>query len=90
VAVTAAYIALVVGVVAGILPVPTLLMLLTIPMARRVSRGLAPNYDNPYGLMAIMGENVQLHLAAGLLLLAAYAIVIVAGAVAPGVDLFLG
>ena len=75
---------------AGILPVPTLLMLLTIPMARRVSRGLAPNYDNPYGLMAIMGENVQLHLIAGLLLLAAYAIVIVAGAVAPGVDLFLG
>ena len=89
-AVTAAYIALVIGVVAGILPVPTLLMLLTIPMARRVSRGLAPNYDNPYGLMAIMGENVQLHLIAGLLLLAAYAIVIVAGAVAPGVDLFLG
>jgi len=89
-AATAAYIALVIGVVAGILPVPTLLMLLTIPMARRVSRGLAPNYDNPYGLMAIMGENVQLHLIAGLLLLAAYAIVIVAGAVAPGVDLFLG
>ena len=90
VAVTAAYIALVVGVVAGILPVPTLLMLLTIPMARRVSRGLAPNYDNPYGLMAVMGENVQLHLIAGLLLLAGYAIVIVASAVAPGVDLFLG
>jgi hypothetical protein len=40
--------------------------------------------------MAIMGENVQLHLVAGLLLLAAYAIVIVAGTVAPGVDLFLG
>jgi 1,4-dihydroxy-2-naphthoate octaprenyltransferase len=89
-AATAAYVALVGGVVAGILPVPTLLMLLTIPLARRVSRGLAPNYDNPYGLMAIMGENVQLHLIAGLLLLAAYAIVIVAGAVAPGVDLFLG
>jgi 1,4-dihydroxy-2-naphthoate octaprenyltransferase len=89
-AVVAAYVALVVGVVAGILPVPTLLMLLTIPLARRVSQGLAPNYDNPYGLMAVMGANVQLHLAAGLLLLAAYAIVLVAGAVAPGVDLFLG
>jgi len=37
-----------------------------------------------------MGANVQLHLAAGLLLLAAYAIVLVAGALAPGVDLFLG
>ena len=85
-----AYIALVVGVVAGVLPVPTLLMLLTIPLARRVSRGLAPNYDNPYGLMAIMGVNVQLHLVAGLLLLAAYVIVLIAGAVAPGVDLFVG
>ena len=48
-------------------------MLLTIPLARQVSRGLRPNYDNPYGLMAIMGVNVQLHLRAGLLLLAAYA-----------------
>ena len=64
-------------------------MLLTIPLALRVSRGLAPNYDNPYGLMAIMGVNVQLHLRAGLLLLAAYAVVLVVGAVAPAVDLFL-
>ena len=90
VAVVAAYVALVVGVVVGVLPIPTLLMLLTIPLARRVSRGLAPNYDNPYGLMAIMGVNVQLHLVAGLLLLAAYAIVLIAGAVAPGTRLFLG
>ena len=59
-------------------------------MARRVSRGLAPNYDNPYGLMAIMGVNVQLHLRAGLLLLAAYAVVLIVGAVAPSVSLFLG
>ncbi len=90
VAVVAAYVALVVGVVVGILPIPTLLMLLTIPLARRVSAGLAPNYDNPYGLMAIMGMNVQLHLVAGLLLLVAYAVVLIAGAVAPGLDLFLG
>jgi 1,4-dihydroxy-2-naphthoate octaprenyltransferase len=90
VAAGAAYVALVGGVLAGILPVPTLLMLLTIPLARRVSEGLAPNYDNPYGLMAIMGTNVQLHLRAGLLLLAAYGIVLAAGAFAPSVDLFLG
>src|SRR5688572_21064690 len=90
VAVTAAYVALVAGVVAGILPVPTLLMLLTIPLALRVSHGLAPNYDNPYGLMAIMGTNVQLHLTAGLLLLVGYVVVLIAGVVAPGVDLFLG
>ena len=89
-AVVAAYVALVLGVVVGLLPIPTLLMLLTIPLAQRVSRGLAPNYDNPYGLMAVMGVNVQLHLVAGLLLLAAYAIVLVAGAVAPGTRLFLG
>ena len=85
-----AYVALVAGVVVGVLPVPTLLMLLTIPLARQVSSGLAPNYDNPYGLMAVMGVNVKLHLLAGLLLFAAYAIVLVAGVVAPGVDLFLG
>ena len=68
-AAAAAYVVLVAGVVAGILPIPALLMLLTIPLALQVSRGLAPNYDNPYGLMAIMGVNVQLHLRAGLLLL---------------------
>ena len=58
-------------------------------MARRVSRGLAPNYDNPYGLMAIMGVNIQLHLRAGLLLLAAYLLVLIVGAVAPGASLFI-
>ena len=85
-----AYVALVAAVVVGVLPVPALLMLLTIPLALQVSRGLEPNYDNPYGLMAVMGVNVKLHLAAGMALLAGYAIVLVAGAVAPGVDLFLG
>ena len=73
-----------------ILPVTALLMLLTIPLAFRVSRGLAPNYENPYGLMAIMGVNVQLHLRAGLLLLLAYALVLVVGVVAPTLDLFVG
>jgi 1,4-dihydroxy-2-naphthoate octaprenyltransferase len=86
----AAYVALVVAVVAGLLPVPALLMLLTIPLALQVSRGLEPNYDNPYGLMAVMGVNVKLHLLAGLALLAGYAVALVAGAVAPGVDLFIG
>jgi 1,4-dihydroxy-2-naphthoate octaprenyltransferase len=85
-----AYVALISGVVAGVLPIPTLLMLLTVPLALQVSRGLAPNYDNPYGLMSVMGVNVQLHLRAGVLLLAGYAIVLILGAIAPGVDLFLG
>lgn len=86
----AAYAVLVVAVVAGILPIPALLALLTVPLAVRVSNGLAPNYDNPYGLMAVMGVNVKVHLYAGLLLLAAYAVVLVLGAAAPSVDLFIG
>ena len=90
VAAAGAYVALVVAVGLGVLPLPALLMLVTIPLAQQVSRGLEPNYDNPYGLMAVMGVNVKLHLAAGMALLAGYAIVLVAGAVAPGVDLFLG
>jgi 1,4-dihydroxy-2-naphthoate octaprenyltransferase len=89
-AVVAAYVAVVVAVVTGFLPIPALLMLLSIPLARRVSAGLAPNYDNPYGLMAFMGVNVRLHLAAGGLLLVAYLIVLAAMTLAPGVDLYLG
>ena len=89
-AAAAAFAVLVLGVGAGILPIPALLMLLTIPLAVRVSRGLAPNYDNPYALMAVMGVNVKLHLYAGLMLLAAYAIVLVLGVVAPSVPVFLG
>jgi 1,4-dihydroxy-2-naphthoate octaprenyltransferase len=90
VSVVVAFTVLVLGVVAGILPVPTLLMLLAIPLALQVSRGLEPNYDDPYGLMAIMGVNVQLHLRAGLLLLAGYLVVLVLGAVAPSVPVFIG
>jgi 1,4-dihydroxy-2-naphthoate octaprenyltransferase len=88
VAAAAAYASVVAGVVAGILPVTALLVLLTIPLARRVHAGLVPNYENPYGLMAVMAVNIQLHLFAGLLLFAAYLVVIVAGAIAPGVPLF--
>jgi 1,4-dihydroxy-2-naphthoate octaprenyltransferase len=89
VAVVAAYVAVVVAVATGYLPIPALLMLLSIPLARRVSAGLAPNYDNPYGLMAFMGINVRLHLMAGALLLIAYLIVLAVQAVAPGVQLFV-
>jgi 1,4-dihydroxy-2-naphthoate octaprenyltransferase len=85
-----AYVIVVVGVVVGILPIPALLALLTIPLALQVSRGLEPNYDNPYGLMSIMAVNINVHLYAGLLLLLAYVVVLVAGAVAPSVDLFVG
>jgi 1,4-dihydroxy-2-naphthoate octaprenyltransferase len=86
----AAYVIVAVGVVAGVLPVPALLALLTIPLALQVSRGLDPNYDNPYGLMAIMGVNIKVHLYAGLLLVAAYLAVVAAAALVPSIDLFLG
>jgi hypothetical protein len=39
--------------------------------------------------MAVMGVNVKVHLYAGLLLLAGYLVVLVLGAVAPSVNLFL-
>ena len=90
VAAAAAYVIIVAGVAAGLLPVPALLALLTIPLAMQVSRGLEPNYDNPYGLMAIMGVNIKVHLYAGLLLIAAYLAVLAVSALAPSVNLFVG
>ncbi len=89
-AATAAYAIVIVGVLAGLLPIPALLALLTVPLALQVSRGLEPNYENPYGLMSVMAVNINVHLYAGLLLMAAYLVVLIAGAVAPSVDLFVG
>jgi 1,4-dihydroxy-2-naphthoate octaprenyltransferase len=88
-AIVAAYGVLIAGVAGGLLPIPALLMLLTLPLAIQVERGLRPNYDNPYGLMAVMGVNIKLHLYAGLLLAGAYVVVLLAQALAPGVPLFL-
>ena len=90
VAVVAAYAVVVLTVATGTLPITTLIVLLTIPLALQVSRGLEPNYDNPYGLMAVMGVNIKLHLVAGLALVAAYLVVLAVQAVAPSVPLFLG
>jgi 1,4-dihydroxy-2-naphthoate octaprenyltransferase len=86
----AAYVIVVLGVVAGLLPIPALLALMTIPLALQVSRGLGPSYDNPYGLMAVMGVNIKVHLYVGLLLLVSYAVVLLLGAALPSVDLFIG
>ena len=39
--------------------------------------------------MAIMGVNIRLHLYAGMAMLLAYVVVLIAGAVAPDLPLFL-
>ena len=67
-----AYVLVIVGVVVGIMPVWTLLALLTVPMARSVHHGLQRHYDRPYELMPAMQSNIALHLVTGLLLVAGY------------------
>ena len=70
IAAAVAYSALVVGVVLRVLPWPTLLALLTIPLAIKTVRGLERDYDNPYVLMASLQNNVVLHFTTGVLLVA--------------------
>jgi 1,4-dihydroxy-2-naphthoate octaprenyltransferase len=74
-----AYVLVIVGVVAGIMPAWTLLTLLTAPLARSVHRGLQRSYDKPYELMAAMQNNIALHFVTGLLLVAGYVIANIAG-----------
>lgn len=71
-AAAAAFLAVAAGVAIGLLPVPTLIALLAIPLARQVHGGLVRFYDNPYALMASMGANIQLHMTVGALLLVGY------------------
>jgi 1,4-dihydroxy-2-naphthoate polyprenyltransferase len=89
VAAVLAFAIVVLGVVAGTLPVPALAVLVALPLVPRVYTGLRQYYDQPYGLMAFMGVNIRLHLMVGALLLLAYVIVLVAAAFAPGVALYL-
>jgi 1,4-dihydroxy-2-naphthoate octaprenyltransferase len=73
---------IVVAVVAGVLPPFTLLALAAAPLALTVYRGIRANYSSPYALMSVMAVNVNLHLFAGLGLLAGYVVAIVVGALA--------
>jgi 1,4-dihydroxy-2-naphthoate octaprenyltransferase len=77
--VAVAYLAVVLGVAFRVLPWPTLLALLTIPIAYQVLQGLRAHYDSPYQLMSYLGKNVNLHLYTGLLLVAGTAIGILIG-----------
>lgn len=69
-AVAVAYLAVIAGVVFGVLPWPTLISLVTIPLAYQTWKGLKAHYDSPYQLMSYLGKNVNLHLVTGLLLVA--------------------
>lgn len=89
IAAAAAFMVIVLGVLAGLLPVPALLALLPLPLVQRVRDGLVRYYDQPYGLMAVMAVNIRLHLFVGVLLFAAYLIVLAISALAPGVPLFI-
>ncbi len=66
----------VLGVVANLLPLPTLLALLAIPLAMRVHAGLVKFYDSPYALMDTMAANIRLHLNVSLLILLGYLLTI--------------
>ncbi|HET7686686.1 MAG TPA: prenyltransferase [Candidatus Limnocylindria bacterium] len=69
------------GVVGGVLPWPTLVALAAVPMALRIHRGIQLHYDSPYTLMAVMGQNVNLNLVVGGLLLVGYVVAMVVSAV---------
>ena len=66
-----------VGAVTGIMPVWTLIALLPVPLAWKVYQGLKAHYHSPYELMATLGQNIQLHLFTGLLLIIGYVVAII-------------
>jgi 1,4-dihydroxy-2-naphthoate octaprenyltransferase len=89
VAALAAFAAVPLGVVLGLLPIPALIALLPLPLVFRVRDGLVRYYEQPYGLMSVMAVNIKVHTYVGALLFAAYVVVILATAFAPGLPLFL-
>jgi hypothetical protein len=88
-AAVAAFLVIGVGVLAGLLPIPTLIALLPIPLVLRVRDGLATYYDQPYGLMAFMDVNIRVHMYVGVLLIAGYLLTILVSSLAPGLSLFV-
>jgi 1,4-dihydroxy-2-naphthoate octaprenyltransferase len=89
VAAVAAFAVIALGVLGGLLPIPALAALLPLPLVGRVRDGLVRYYDQPYGLMSVMAVNIKVHLYVGVLMLAAYLVVLLASVLAPGVPLFL-
>jgi len=77
----AAYLAIVAGVAAGALPVPTLLGLLTVPMAWRAFQGLRRHHAYPYRLIPANATTVFAHLFTGLLMFVGYVVAVLIPAI---------
>jgi 1,4-dihydroxy-2-naphthoate octaprenyltransferase len=75
---TVAFVAIAATTLTGLLAPPAIIALVAIPLAVQVVRGMRAHYDEPYTLMAIMGKNIQLHAATGMLLFLGYIIAIIA------------
>ena len=75
--------------IAGVLVRPTLIALAAAPLALPVVRALREHYESPYALMPAMARNIQLHAAAGALLVLGYVIAIVADAMLGAPPFFL-
>jgi 1,4-dihydroxy-2-naphthoate octaprenyltransferase len=88
-AVALTYALILVGGISGIIVRPTLIALLTIPMALKVLRGMRTFYDDPYALMPVMATGVQLHVATGILMFVGYLIAIVASHLITNPPVFL-
>jgi 1,4-dihydroxy-2-naphthoate polyprenyltransferase len=78
VAALAAFAVVTVAAVVGVIPWPALIALVTLPLVVQVYKGLQAYYSSPYELMPVMGKNVQLHLAFGMLMFAGYLVAIAA------------
>jgi len=68
------YVAIVAGIALDVLPRLLLLALLTLPLARRVIRGVLCFHSDPRKLIPTQAAHIQLHLANALLLCLGYAI----------------
>lgn len=62
------------GVISGLMPWPTLISLLGLPLAWVIWRRIDRDYDEPYALMGAMGYNIGLHALVGIALITGYLI----------------
>jgi hypothetical protein len=63
---------IVLGAASGVMARPSIMAVAAAPLAGSVYRGLCAYYDDPYALVPVMAQNIQLHLATGLSLVAGY------------------